>query len=64
MIGRDYLARQAMTLLKMAKITRDPAVAAELASKAADFNSRSEEKPSEPSADRGAHAPDVIPPKT
>ncbi len=64
MIGRDYLARQALTLLKMAKITRDPAVAAELASKAADLNSRSEEKSPEASADRGSRAPDVIPPKS
>lgn len=37
-------------LLKMAKVTRDQAVAAELASKAADLNSRSEEKQPEATA--------------
>src|SRR5260370_11865279 len=36
-LGRQYLTRQAMTLLNLAKTTRDPKVAAGLLDKAADL---------------------------
>ena len=40
MIGKEYFARQAMTLLRLAKATKDPAVSAELLSKAADLEQK------------------------
>jgi hypothetical protein len=40
MIGREYFARQAETLLRMAKTVKDPALSAELLSKAADLEER------------------------
>lgn len=40
MLGREYLARQVRTLLKMARITRDPKLAASLAVKASDLQER------------------------
>jgi hypothetical protein len=43
MIGRDYFVRQAMTLLRMARTVKDPAVSAELLSKAAAFDEKAEE---------------------
>jgi len=38
--GRQYLARQAMILLKLAKTTSDPQTAAALVEKAADLKSQ------------------------
>ncbi len=43
MIGRDYLTLQAMTLLKLAKITSTPATAANLRAKAAALQARASE---------------------
>jgi hypothetical protein len=45
MIGREYFVRQALTLLRMAKTVRDPAVSAELLSKAATFDEKAQELP-------------------
>jgi hypothetical protein len=59
MIGRDYLARQASTLLKLARLTRDPKVAASFATKAADLQLRSDETPLAP--DATPIAPDTQP---
>ena len=47
MIGRDYFVRQAMTLLRMARVSNDPAVAASLVSKAAELTSRLDDGPGE-----------------
>jgi len=58
-IGRNYFARQAATLLNFAKSTKDPAVAAALLDKAADLKSHVDE-PDLP--DRAPLAPDVEPP--
>jgi hypothetical protein len=41
--SREYLTRQAATLLKFAKTTRDPNVAAGLVEKAADLKSKVDE---------------------
>jgi hypothetical protein len=54
--GRDYYERQAATLLKYAKLTSDPDIAAALLEIAADLDSRAES--TEPS-DSSPHAPDV-----
>jgi len=56
--SREYLTRQAATLLKFAKTTRDPNVAAGLVEKAADLKSKVDEtrRP-----DPGPQAPDVEP---
>ena len=43
MIGRHYFALQAATLLRFAKSTADPAVAAALVEKAADLKSKWDE---------------------
>jgi hypothetical protein len=58
MIGRDYFVRQAGTLLKFAKTTKDPNVAAGLVEKAADLKSQVDEtrRP-----DPSPQAPDVEP---
>jgi hypothetical protein len=58
MIGRDYFVRQAATLLKFAKTTKDPNVAAGLVEKAADLKSQVDEtrRP-----DPSPQAPDVEP---
>lgn len=50
MIGREYLTRQATTLLKLARLAKDPKLAACLAQKAADLQSRSDEAPPLPDA--------------
>jgi hypothetical protein len=42
-IGRQYLARQATTLLKFAKSTKDPNLAGVLVEKAADLKSQIDE---------------------
>lgn len=59
MAGKKYLADQAATLLKFAKATTNPDVAAGLLSKAADLSSKSEEAPEE-----SAQAPDVEQPQS
>jgi hypothetical protein len=52
--GKKYLAEQAATLLRFAKATTDPDIAAALLSKAADLSSRSEQ-----AFDASPQAPDV-----
>jgi len=52
--GREYLARQAATLLKFAKATTDPRVVAGLVEKAAELKSQVDEAP-----DKSPQAPDV-----
>ena len=59
MIGRNYFARQAATLLNFAKSTKDPAVAAALLDKAADLKSQVDESDL---PDPTPLAPDVEPP--
>jgi hypothetical protein len=42
-LGKEYLTRQTLTLLKFAKSTKDPNVSAALVDKAADLKSRLDE---------------------
>jgi hypothetical protein len=56
-IGRHYFARQARTLLKFAKSTNDPNLAAILIEKAASLKSQIDESP----PDKSPLAPDVEP---
>jgi len=58
-IGRNYFARQAATLLNFAKSTKDPAVAAALLDKAADLKSQLDESDL---PDPTPLAPDIEPP--
>ncbi len=55
-VGRQYLTRQAVTLLKFAQTVTDPNVAAGLVEKAADLKSRVDESNA---PDRSSRAPDV-----
>jgi len=48
MIGREYFARQAMTLLQLARATKNPAISAELLSKAADLDEKAEAAADDP----------------
>jgi hypothetical protein len=57
MIGRDYFARQAATLLRLALLTKDARQAATLAAKAADLQERLDAVP--PAADASPIPPDV-----
>ena len=57
MVGRQYLTRQATTLLKFAQTVTDPNVAAGLVEKAADLKSRIDD-PNR--ADKSPRAPDVV----
>jgi hypothetical protein len=60
-IGREYLLRQAMTLLKFASSTTNAKLAAVLIEKAADLKSQVDE--ASPPRDRSPRAPDVdLPP--
>ena len=59
MVDRQYLTRQATTLLKFAKSTNDPNVAAALIEKAADLKSKVDESIL---PDPTPLAPDVEPP--
>jgi len=52
--GKEYLTRQAATLLKLARSTKDPQIAAGLVEKADDLKSQVDSAP-----DRSPHAPDV-----
>lgn len=53
MVGKDYFARQALTLLKLARVTSDPNEAAALAKMAAQLQVRHDDVPA---------VPDVSPP--
>ena len=57
MIGKDYFARQAATLLRFAKATSNPQLAAVLIEKAADLKSQVDEASTTP--DPSPQAPDV-----
>lgn len=57
MIGRDYFARQAATLLRLAHLTSDGRLAARLAAKAAELKERLDAAP--PAADVSPIPPDV-----
>jgi hypothetical protein len=59
MIGRDYFVRQAATVLKFAKATTNPQLAAFLIEKAADLKSQVDESSATP--DPSAQTPDVEP---
>ena len=59
MIGKDYLARQAATLLRLAHLTRDQRQSASLAAKAAELKARSDDTPRP--EDLSPLAPDVVP---
>ena len=56
-VGRNYFTRQATILLKFAKSTNDPQLAAALIEKAADLKSQLDE--TMPPPDAGPQAPDV-----
>jgi hypothetical protein len=58
-LGRLYFTRQAASLLKFARSTSNPELAAVLVQKAADLNARTE-APKPPSEDKSPRAPDVI----
>jgi quinol monooxygenase YgiN len=60
MISRDYFARQAVTLMKLARLTKDPQFAASLADKAAGLKALSDEAPLAP--DVSPIPPDVTRP--
>jgi hypothetical protein len=53
-VGRQYLTRQAATLLKFARTVTDPNIAAGLLEKAADLKSKVDEAP-----DKSPHPPDI-----
>ena len=56
-MGRIYFARQAASLLKFAKATSNPELAAVLVQKAADLNAATERQ--RPADDKSPVAPDV-----
>lgn len=58
MVGRLYSTRQAASLLKFAKATSNPELAAVLVQKAADLRAASD-RPGQPSDDKSPLAPDV-----
>jgi hypothetical protein len=55
--GKEYLTRQATTLIKFAKASTDPQIAAALVDKAVDLQSKVDEA----AIDRSPRAPDVQP---
>lgn len=55
--GKQYLTRQAATLLRLARVVTDPQVAVGLVDKAAELKSQVDESP-----DKSPLAPDVEPP--
>jgi hypothetical protein len=59
LVGKLYFVRQAATLLRLARSTSDPQVAAAFVEKASDLSSKADEAP--PAPDLGPHAPDVEP---
>jgi hypothetical protein len=58
MIGKTYFARQAATLLRLARLTKDRRQSAGLAAKAADLKARLDETPDP--EDVSPRAPDVV----
>jgi hypothetical protein len=58
MLGRFYFTRQAASLLRFARSTSNPELAALLIQKAADLKSQSEPPP-RPSDDKSPQPPDV-----
>jgi hypothetical protein len=58
-IGRDYFARQAETLLKLAEVTTDPQVAASLIERAANLKAIVEELGAAPDPGPGPQEPEV-----
>jgi hypothetical protein len=50
MIGKEYFSRQTQILLRLAHLTRDPKMAAELATKAADLQAKHDDAPLVPEA--------------
>jgi hypothetical protein len=58
-VGRSYFTRQATTLLKFAKSTNNPELAAVLIERAADLKSQLDERM--PAPDQSPLAPDVEP---
>jgi hypothetical protein len=56
MIGKEYLVRQAMTLLRLAKTVKDPQVQAGFATKAAELQERLEETPAAQRPDTDAES--------
>ena len=59
MLGRLYFTRQAAALLKYAKATSNPELAAVLVQKAADLKSQTDTHYKDPSNDKSPVAPDV-----
>ena len=59
MVGRSYLTRQAATLLRFAKSTQNPELAAFLIERAADLKLQVDE--TMPAPDQSPVAPDVEP---
>lgn len=57
--SKDYLIRQVATLLKFARLTSNPSVAAVLLDKAADLNEKVDELPSL-QTDMSPSPPDVV----
>jgi hypothetical protein len=58
-LGRLYFTRQAAALLKYAKATSNPELAAVLVQKAADLKSQTDTHHKDPSNDKSPVAPDV-----
>jgi phospholipase C len=58
MVGRTYFTRQATTILKFARSTANPELAAMLVEKVADLKSQFD---ASPPPDRSPRAPDVEP---
>ncbi|MCP4621384.1 MAG: hypothetical protein GY844_33700 [Bradyrhizobium sp.] len=59
MLGRLYFTRQAASLLKFARSTSNPELAAVLVQKAADLKAQTESVKS-PTEDKSPRAPDVV----
>jgi hypothetical protein len=59
-VGRQYFARQAVTLIKFARSTSDPQMVAALVEKATKLQSHVDETKAPP--DKSPRAPDVEPP--
>jgi phospholipase C len=59
MVGRTYFTRQATTILKFARSTANPELAAMLVEKVTDLKSQFD---ASPPPDRSPRAPDVEPP--
>ena len=62
MIGKDYFSRQAQILLRLARVTSDPKMAAGLTTKAAELQSKYDDAPLVP--DDAPLTPDIQGPDT